>query len=178
MFEMGVKVQVLKRGTMFSMRAQKLYELYTRYETWQQVPEKERQKLESTVFKRSFEEIWAECVQFFKQRDPKQLERAQNNTHEQMAMVFRWYLGLSSRWSASGEKGREMDYQIWCGPAIGAFNNWTRNTYLAAPENRHVVDVAMKLLTGCAYLYRLRLLEAQGVHFPAPLMRYTLEPDR
>ena len=31
MFEMGVKVQVLKRGTMFAMRAQKLYELYTRY---------------------------------------------------------------------------------------------------------------------------------------------------
>ena len=28
MFEMGVKLQVLKRGTMFPMRAQKLYELY------------------------------------------------------------------------------------------------------------------------------------------------------
>ena len=28
MFEMGVKVQVLKRGTMFPMRAAKLYELY------------------------------------------------------------------------------------------------------------------------------------------------------
>jgi NAD(P)H-dependent flavin oxidoreductase YrpB (nitropropane dioxygenase family) len=27
MFEMGVKVQVLKRGTMFAMRATKLYEL-------------------------------------------------------------------------------------------------------------------------------------------------------
>ncbi len=28
MFEMGVKVQVLERGTMFAMRAAKLYELY------------------------------------------------------------------------------------------------------------------------------------------------------
>jgi NAD(P)H-dependent flavin oxidoreductase YrpB (nitropropane dioxygenase family) len=28
MFEMGVKLQVLKRGTMFAMRAAKLYELY------------------------------------------------------------------------------------------------------------------------------------------------------
>ena len=33
MFEMGVKVQVLKRGTMFAMRAQKLFELYSRYES-------------------------------------------------------------------------------------------------------------------------------------------------
>ncbi len=31
MFEMGVKVQVLKRGTMFAMRAAKLYELYRAY---------------------------------------------------------------------------------------------------------------------------------------------------
>ena len=28
MFEMGVKVQVLKRGTMSAMRAAKLYEIY------------------------------------------------------------------------------------------------------------------------------------------------------
>jgi trans-AT polyketide synthase/acyltransferase/oxidoreductase domain-containing protein len=28
MFEMGVKLQVLKRGTMFAMRAQKLYDVY------------------------------------------------------------------------------------------------------------------------------------------------------
>ena len=31
MFEMGVKVQVLKKGTLFPMRAQKLYELYHRF---------------------------------------------------------------------------------------------------------------------------------------------------
>src|SRR5262249_59888452 len=30
MFEMGVKVQVLKRGTMFAMRAARLYQLYPR----------------------------------------------------------------------------------------------------------------------------------------------------
>jgi len=33
MFEMGVKLQVLKRGTMFAMRAQKLYNLYSTYDS-------------------------------------------------------------------------------------------------------------------------------------------------
>ncbi len=33
MFEMGVKVQVLKRGTLFPVRAQKLYELYKAYDS-------------------------------------------------------------------------------------------------------------------------------------------------
>ncbi len=54
MFEMGVKVQVLKRGSMYAMRAQKLYELYTRYNAWEEIPVAEREKLEKTVFKRDF----------------------------------------------------------------------------------------------------------------------------
>ena len=172
MFEMGVKVQVLKRGTMFAMRAQKLYELYTRYNAWEEIPLAEREKLEKTVFKRDFGSIWADTVKFFMERDPHQVERGNANPKDRMALVFRWYLGLSSRWSASGEKGREMDYQVWTGPAMGAFNNWVKGTYLEAPQNRHVVDVAKHILHGCAYLYRIRSLETQGVVFPAALQRY------
>ncbi len=130
MFEMGVKVQVLKRGTMFAPRASKLYEVYTRYPIWEEVPQAERDRLETTVFKRKFEDIWADTEKFFTERDPRQLERAANDPHQKMALVFRWYLGLSSRWSNSGEKGREMDYQIWCGPSMGSFNDWVRGTYL------------------------------------------------
>ncbi len=175
MFEMGVKVQVLKRGTMFPMRAQKLYELYTRYNAWEEVPLAEREKLEKTVFKRDFESIWEDTVKFFMERDPRQVERGNANPKDKMALVFRWYLGLSSRWSNSGEKGREMDYQVWCGPAMGAFNNWVKGTYLASPQNRHVVDVAKHILRGCAYLTRVRMLEAQGVTLPPEVKRYVPE---
>jgi trans-AT polyketide synthase, acyltransferase and oxidoreductase domains len=172
MFEMGVKVQVLKRGTMYAMRAQKLFELYNRYDSIEGIPAEEREKLETQVFKKDLDSIWAETVQFFTQRDPSQIERANANPKDKMALIFRWYLGLSSRWSNAGEKGREMDYQIWCGPAMGAFNNWVGGTYLAEPANRSVVDVARHLLTGCAYLYRLRLLSLQGLRVSADLEKY------
>ena len=89
-----------------------------------------------------------------------------------MALVFRCYLGLSSRWSNSGEKGREMDYQVWCGPAMGAFNDWTRGTYLADYSRRRVVDVALHLLTGCAYLWRVQLLKIEGLGLPPELESY------
>ena len=172
MFEMGVKVQVLKRGTMFAMRAQKLYELYTRYAAWEDVPQVEREKIEKTVFKRDFESIWSDTVKFFMERDPRQVERGNANPKDKMALVFRWYLGLSSRWSVAGEKGREMDYQVWTGPSMGAFNNWVKATYLEVPQNRHVVDLGMHILRGCAFLHRVRSLELQGVVFPAALKRY------
>ncbi len=173
MFEMGVKVQVLKRGTMFAPRASKLYEVYTRYNTWDEVPQAERDRLENTIFKRKYEEIWADTVKFFTDRDPSQLERASRDPHQQMALVFRWYLGLSSRWSNSGEKGREMDYQIWCGPSMGSFNDWTRGTYLEQPANRRVVDVALHILTGAAYFTRLRALTMAGLAVSPELERYT-----
>ena len=172
MFEMGVKVQVLKRGTMFAMRAQKLYELYQRYESIDEIPSQEREKLETTVFKQSLDAIWDECVKFFTERDPKQIERATQKSKDKMALIFRWYLGLSSRWSNIGEKGREMDYQIWCGPSMGAFNDWARGTYLEAPQSRKVADVSLQILTGAAYLYRIRMLESQGLRLSSEFLEF------
>ena len=163
MFEMGVKLQVLKRGTMFPMRAQKLHDLYTQYDSIDEIPTDERQKLESQVFKAPLDEIWDGCVSFFSERDPEQLVRAQGNSKRKMALIFRWYLGLSSRWSNTGEPGRQMDYQIWCGPSMGAFNDWVRGTYLEQPENRRVVDVAQHIMTGAAFLYRLQSLKMSGL---------------
>lgn len=172
MFEMGVKVQVLKNGTLFPMRAQKLYDLYLRYNSIDEIPTDEREKLERQVFKRDLESIWADTVKFFEERDPEQIARAKSNPKRKMALIFRWYLGLSSRWSNAGEKGRELDYQIWCGPSIGPFNEWTHNTYLAEPANRQAVDVARQIMTGAAYLYRVQSLKAQGIQLPVRLEQY------
>lgn len=172
MFEMGVKLQVLKRGTLFPVRAQKLYEIYKNYDSIEAISEKEREQLEKQVFRKNLDEIWAETVAFFQQRDPAQLERAIANPKRKMALIFRWYLGLSSRWSNIGEPGREIDYQIWCGPAMGSFNDWVRGTYLAEPQNRRVADVADHLMTGAAFLYRLQSLTLQGLHLPAAYRQY------
>jgi PfaD family protein len=172
MFEMGVKVQVLKRGTLFPMRALKLYELYNRYDSIDQIPSDERLKLEKQVFQRELEAVWQDTVNFFTERDPVQIERANNNPKRKMALIFRWYLGLSSRWSNIGEPAREMDYQIWCGPSIGSFNDWTRSTYLSEPENRRVVDVTLHLFTGAAYQYRNQLLKLNGFQVPAKFEQY------
>jgi PfaD family protein len=172
MFEMGVKVQVLKRGTLFPMRALKLYEIYTRYDSIDQIPGDEREKLEKQVFQRDMESIWQDTVKFFTERDPAQIERAQNNPKRKMALIFRWYLGLSSRWSNVGEPGREMDYQIWCGPSMGSFNDWTRSTYLSDYLKRHIVDVTLHLFTGAAYQYRIQQLKMLGFQVPAKLEQY------
>ena len=172
MFEMGVKLQVLKRGTLFPLRAQKLFEIYKIYNSIEDIPIQEKEKLEKQIFRQSLESVWEKTVAYLSKQNPHKLARAANNPKLKMALIFRWYLGLSSRWSKAGEKGREVDYQIWCGPAMGAFNDWVRGSYLAEPNNRRVVDVAFHIMTGAAFLYRMQALKIQGLQMPAHYSQY------
>jgi PfaD family protein len=166
MFEMGVKVQVLKRGTMFAMRATRLYELYRTHGSLEELPPAERQNLEKNLFRAPLDEIWQQTMSFFQQRDPRQVQRAEQDPRHRMALVFRWYLGHASRWANAGEPSRKVDYQVWCGPAMGAFNEWVKGSFLEQPGNRRIVTVARNILYGAAVLTRLHILRCQGVAIP------------
>jgi len=172
MFEMGVKVQVLKRGTMFPMRSQKLYETYLKYDSINDIDPAERKEIEQKIFQNDLNSIWEECVKFFSERDPSQLEKAKNNPKRKMALIFRWYLGLATHWGVLGIPERVMDYQIWCGPSMGAFNDWARGTHLEGADQRQVVEIADQLMLGATYQYRLNQLTVQGLQVPTAWERY------
>jgi PfaD family protein len=178
MFEMGVKVQVLKRGTMFAQRASKLYELYSTYQDYDSIPADQRAVLEKDYFRRSFDEEWQSTQSFFRRRDPRQIDLAAANPRHRMALVFRSYLGQSSGWANRGEPARQMDYQIWCGPSMGAFNQWVQGSYLEAPQNRQTVTIASNLLVGAAMLTRVNWLQQQGVSLQPAITRFQpMTPD-
>ncbi|MFD7134471.1 PfaD family polyunsaturated fatty acid/polyketide biosynthesis protein [Streptomyces sp. NPDC059894] len=176
MFELGVHVQVLQRGTMFAGRARRLYELYRAHDSIESLPDDDRRELEKRVFQRPLSDVWQDCVRFFAERDPAQIRHAEDNPKRRMALIFRWYLGRSSGWSVQGAPERAADYQIWCGPAMGAFNQWVTGTYLATPANRGVVDVATHLMRGAAYTSRVHQLRLAGVRLPAECATYLPAP--
>ncbi|MBF0545020.1 MAG: PfaD family polyunsaturated fatty acid/polyketide biosynthesis protein [Candidatus Riflebacteria bacterium] len=172
MFEMGVNVQVIKRGTMFPMRAAKLYDLYKTNSSIEEIPENEKSNLEKTVFKDSLEKIWCTTREFFRKRDPREIEKAERDPKHKMALVFRWYLGQSPRWAIEGNLTRRIDFQIWCGPAMGAFNEWTRGSFMEKPNGRKVNEVAMNLLFGAAVLLRVQNLKFQGITLPQEMCNF------
>ncbi|MER6418975.1 PfaD family polyunsaturated fatty acid/polyketide biosynthesis protein [Streptomyces sp. NPDC001137] len=178
MFEMGVELQVLKRGTLFPMRARLLYELYRDHDGIDAIPAAARARIEKQLFRRPLEDVWAETVAYFERRDPDQLARAAASPKRRAALIFRWYLGMASRWAKTGEADRAVDYQIWCGPAMGSFNSWVRGTYLAAPRNRRVADVARHIMTGAAFHQRLSMLRAAGLALSPAIADYPVpQPD-
>lgn len=171
MFELGVEVQVLRRSTLFAPRARKLYEIYRQYTSLDEIPAELRERLERDIFRAPLSDIWTECVRFWTARDPEQVARAERDAHHRMALVFRWYLGSSNRWAREGVADRRNDYQIWCGPAIGAFNAWTAGSHLADPARRTVQEIGLNLLAGAVRCTRAAQLRAAGVPVPANAFR-------
>jgi len=171
MFEMGVKVQILKRGTMFAMRANKLYDLYRLHNSFEEIPAETRASIEKDYFRAPAEEIWRGTKEYFLRRDPAKAERAERDPKFKLALLFRWYLSQSSRWPLSGDVSRKLDYQVWCGPAMGAFNEWAKGSFLEKPDARDAVTVAYNLLAGAAALTRLHALRCQGVDTDPRLAR-------
>ena len=174
MFELGVKVQVLRRGTMFAVRAARLHELYASHESWDAIRAEVREKIEREILRAPFEKVWDDTRRFFLDRDPREIARAEREPRHKMALVFRSYLGKSSKWSISGDSDRRIDFQIWCGPAMGAFNEWAKGSFLAEPERRNVVQIALNLLEGAAVATRAQQLRSAGV--PVPQQAFAFRP--
>jgi PfaD family protein len=166
MFEKGVEVQVLKKGTMFPQRAEKLFRLYSECESIDAIPDAARAEIEKDIFRDTLANVWAATESFWKGRDPEQIEKAAKDPKHKMALVFRSYVGQTSRWATNGTPDRTDDYQAWCGPAIGGFNEWVSGSFLSAPEGRTVVQIALNLMHGAVRVTRANALRAMGVPIP------------
>ena len=158
MFELGAKVQVLRRGVFFPARANKLFMLYSHYNSLDEIPEKIKTQLEEKYFKKTFQEIWEETKGYFEKKgDQYNLKKAEKNQKHKMALVFRWYFNHSAKLALAGEEKNRIDFQIHTGPALGAFNQWVKGTQLESWENRHVDLIAEKLMGETAQLLTTRL---------------------
>ena len=153
MFQEGAKVQVLGKGTLFAPRGRRLYELYQRYSSWEDLvrgdPRAARQ-IQEKWLGRSFEQVWQETRARYAIRRPEEIERAERQPHLKMEMVFRRYFSQSSRWAQEGEKSQRVNFHIQCGPALGAWNRFVRGTSLESWRSRHVDEVAEILMRGAA----------------------------
>lgn len=170
MFELGAHVQVLSRGSMYAQRGGRLYDLYKSVGDMDKLDPKELAKLEKQVFKRPLAEVWEGTREYWMTCDPKQVEKAEADPRHKMALTFRWYLGMTSRWARMGDADRKRDYQIWCGPSMGGFNAWVAGSELEPVADRGVVQVAEALMQGAAAHARVAFARAQGLPLPAGVL--------
>jgi trans-AT polyketide synthase, acyltransferase and oxidoreductase domains len=150
MFEIGARVQVSKRGLLFPARASKLYDVYKRYRSLDEIDAPTAREIQEQILGRSFEEVWSETRAHYLLTVPAKLEELEANPKKKMAMIFRWYFVKSSRLAMQGVEVGKVDYQIHCGPAMGAFNRWVKGTQLQSWQSRKVATIGHAIMHGAA----------------------------
>jgi trans-AT polyketide synthase/acyltransferase/oxidoreductase domain-containing protein len=147
MFEIGAKIQVLKKGVFFPAKANYLYLLYTHYNSLDELPDAVIERLENQYFKNKIGKIWEDVKAFFIKRELEILiDKANKDAKFKMSLVFRWYYGYSSKIAQQGIEANKVDFQIHTGPALGVFNEWVKNTELENWQSRNVNVIADALM--------------------------------
>ena len=147
LFEVGAKIQVLKKGLFFSVRANKLYDLYKTIGNLKSLDTSLQKQIEERYFKKSFDQIFEELKQ---RKSPEEIDKAEKNPKVKMAMVFKWYFHHTTIWAITGDTDFRTDYQIHCSPALGAFNQLVKGTALQDWRQRHPGNIADFIMQGAA----------------------------
>lgn len=150
MFELGAKVQVMKKGVLFPARGNKLYDLYRHYDSIEAMDPSVREMIERRYLKRGIDEVWEDTRRYYLERRPHEIERAERNPKHKMALIFKWYFARTTRLAVDGDTSQAADFQVHCGPAMGAFNRFVRGTDLEPWRARHVDVIADRLMQGAA----------------------------
>lgn len=150
LLEIGSRVQVLRRGTLFAARANKLYELYQRCDSLGDIDRRTRAHVEEKILKASFDYVFQEVEAHYASSGHAELERARLDPKYKMLLVFKWYFARSTRLAEEGNVANQADYQVHCSPAIGAFNALVKGTELEPWRNRRVSHIGTLLMEGAA----------------------------
>lgn len=161
MFEIGARVQVLRRGSLFAARANRLYELWRTHGGIDEVPPAVLAEIETRYFGRSVAEVWAETAAHYAAAAPSELAEAEANPRKKLAMIFRWYFVHASRLAIEGRVEERVNFQIHAGPAMGAANRWLAGTPLADWRARHPDILAERLMGEAAGVFASRLAAFQ-----------------
>ncbi|SMF69182.1 trans-AT polyketide synthase, acyltransferase and oxidoreductase domain-containing protein [Tistlia consotensis] len=165
LFELGAEIQVVKKGLFFPARASKLYDLWRLHGSLDEIDARTRRQIQEKYFRRSFEAVWDETRSFYAEVAPEEIARAEANPKHKMALIFRWYFVHSMRLAEQGDTEQKVDYQIHCGPALGAFNHWVKGSGLEDWRKRHVAEIALRLMEATAALLEERFAALSA---PAP----------
>ncbi|SFR98070.1 ACP S-malonyltransferase [Anaeromicropila populeti] len=141
LFEWGGKCSVVKKGTFFPYRANKLYELYSQFDNLSEIDEDTKNQLERKYFNKSFLEI---CSEIYKtQGNAEELLKDRNT----MISVFKWYFDYAVMEAIKGNSESQTSFLIYSTPAMGSFNEWVKGSEWEDWRNRHVDEIAMKIMS-------------------------------
>ena len=160
LLDFGSEMQVVRRGVLFPARARKLHDLYRRHSAIDEIDPRTSEQLESRYFRRPLAEVLEQCLA---QLPADEAAAVRKDPRQSMKRIFQWYFDRATELALAGESSEQVDFQIPCGPALGAFNQWVKGSELEDWHQRHVDDINCRLMDGAAELLAARAAQLQAV---------------
>lgn len=155
--EFGSKIQVVAKGLLFPARAKELYTQYRSCNSIEDIDKATQLRIQNKYFNRSFAEVWQETETYYLKTNPAELLQAEKYPKYKMGLIFKWYHSYCNKLAIRGIAEEKVNFQIQCGSAMGAFNQWVKNTSLEYWQNRHVVSIAEELMNQAADMLNKRI---------------------
>lgn len=144
LFEFGEKKSIVKKGSLYHIRANRLYEVYNRYNSVEEIPEDIRNLIEKKYFQKSFEAIYSDIYANLTMDNQK---LCNEQPKYKMALIFRNFLDKCFQDALDGSLVGKINYQIISSNAIVQFNHWVKDTELCDWKRRHVDIIAKRIMT-------------------------------
>lgn len=155
--EIRGQTQVVKKGVFFPPRANKLYDLLKQYNDISDIDIKTKEIIE--------EKYLSEKIQNILRADELQSSSKKRTPKSDMQALLKFYQNNSVQLAIKGDTSQKVNFNIYCGPALGAFNRWVKGTELEDWNNRHVDVIAKKMMVETEKLLeskRLLVMTNQG----------------
>ena len=151
----GARVQVVRNR--FARAALRMERLLLRHPDLLTAPP-EAQRWVEDALGCSLNAAWEAASARLAERDPALLAHALSTPQARSEVVVQGWLARAAR-QVGQPDADPADVQIWCSPAMGAFNVWSRQVGLQSPETRTFAAVSSALLEGACRLVRAQSLE-------------------
>lgn len=142
LFEFGEKKSILKKGTLYAVRAQKVYDIYLKYSSLEEIPDEQEELLEY-YFGISLEQMYQSIVRRVSNREKILIGE---QPKYKLGVVLKEYLQLCFIQVKIGEKDWEINYGIEVGSELADMNRWLEGTDLETWKQRKVTIIAKRMM--------------------------------
>lgn len=143
-YEIGIKMQVLKKGMFFASRALKLYEIYNRITKIEDIESNLLVQIQEKYLGKALEEIYNQMKDNL---SSMQRRRAESDSKYKFGLIIQWYYDLSAECAIQCEDGNNMNCMIPLSSAMGRLNEELKNTVREKWEDRHPDELCKMIMS-------------------------------
>lgn len=143
LFEFGERISVLKRGTLYPARAQKVYDIYSKYASVEEISKADTKLLTEKYFGIKLSEMYQRIMKTVSEEERKLISE---QPKYKLGLIMKGYLQECFHQAQAGEKESEINYGIAVERDMADINRWLQGTDIEHWDRRSIDVIAKRIM--------------------------------